>query len=203
MSVTCWQCGQRVALGDDDLAVPAINPQQHQAWEQARPSRWRSPAAHGRSRPSLRSARMCPGAGAIPRPDTAPGTSERHSATRNAPGYGWWQSPERPAIVLVQISEPPRPQALDLGQCPPGILQDLGALRRDTREGPPLAHEQVKAELPLERFERPADGRLRGAQRRGGLGHGQPVARDGHGVLQLVNSYREASGSGSGSLPAH
>jgi hypothetical protein len=80
---------------------------------------------------------------------------------------------ERAAIVLVQVGGHGL-EAVDLGQRAIGVLEHFGALRRHAGERPALAHEQIEAELALERLERAADRGLRRAQRRGGLGHRQP-----------------------------
>ena len=81
----------------------------------------------------------------------------------------------------------PEPLAAgDLRERPCGVLEYLGTLRRDARKRPAFAHEQVEPEFPLQRLERPADRRLRGAQRRGRLRDRQPVMGNGHRVLELM-----------------
>src|SRR6185437_8398659 len=82
-------------------------------------------------------------------------------------------------------------QAVDLGERTIGVLEHLGALRRHARERAALSHEQIEAELALERLEGPADRWMRGAERRGGLGHRQAMTGDRDGVLELMEIHSE------------
>ena len=184
------ELGQRMVLEDDDLAVPAIHRQQHQARKQpfrAGGDRKLHPIGGHHLADLLR------GALVQVQLDLRVALAKRmHHRRQHVARLGVrGRDRQRAAIVLVQVGGD-RLEAVDLGQRAIGVLEHLGPLRGHARERPPLAHEQVEAELALERLERAADRRLRGAERRGRLGDRQAMARDRDGVLQLMKIHRDA-----------